>query len=277
MNEPIDFENMPMYVINLDRRPDRWETFSKQPLVNSFHGLERFAATDGKFLDEVNDSRISLHTRENIRDNIRRSHYEINTVGACGASFSHAGCWKKFIATEEPYCMIIEDDCMLRKEDFDSARVLSKRIPANFDIWILGCYQTRGGGTPISPGSPWLNVTNFTGAHCYIIKRNAAEVLLKEVFPIENHIEFYMINCAKTNKLVVLKNKNLRVPQLVEETRQNDSDTVVISTCPLCNVPTNPSNTWVLVPMSTLFHAAVAAAAVGFVGYGYFKKIRCLT
>jgi GR25 family glycosyltransferase involved in LPS biosynthesis len=273
--EEINFEKMPMYVINLDRRQDRWETFSKQKLVAFFTGLERFPATDGKYLDQANDKRISLHTRENIRNNIRRSHYEINTVGACGASFSHAGCWEKFLATEDKYCMIIEDDCMLRDEDFKKAVVLSKRIPSDFDIWILGYHQIKGGGTPIMPGSPWQNVNHFTGAHCYIIKRNAAEILLKEVFPIETHIEFYMVSCSKTNKLKILKNEHLRVPQLVEETLNNDSDTVGDSTCPLCKIPSNPTSTWVLVPISSLFQAAVAAAAVGFVTYGYFKKMRC--
>ena len=84
-----------------------------------------------------------------------------------------------------------------------------------------------------------------------------------------------MVNCAKTNNLKILKNEHLRVPQLVEETLNNDSDTVGSSTCPLCKLPTNPTNTWVLVPISSLFQAAVAAAAVGFVTYGYFKKMRC--
>lgn len=271
----IDFKNMPVYVINLDRRSDRWEIFAKQPVVKDFLGLERFSATDGKLLDEVHDSRISMHTRENIRRNIRRSHYEINTVGACGASFSHIGCWKKFLETEEPYCMIVEDDCLMTKEVFEDAKVLAKRIPKNFDIWILGYHRLSGLGKSYAPGSPWLLVDRFTGAHCYILTRKAAECLLKECFPIENHIEFYITNCARTNNLVFLKHSQFRVPQMVEETLENDSDTVSAASCPLCKVPTNPRDTWVLVPIRSLFHAGVAVAALGFVTYGYFKKMRC--
>jgi len=275
MEEPIDFENMPVYVINLDRREDRWKLFSAQPLVKYFHGLERISATDGKYIDVENDNRISLHTRENIRNNIRRSHYEINTAGACGASFSHIGCWKKFLTTEEKYCMIVEDDCMLDPKKIENAAILSKRIPSNFDIWVLGAHDSKHIGTPYMPGSPWLNVTNFTGAHCYIITKHGAETLLKDCFPIETHIEFYMVNCAITNKLKMLKHADLRITQLAEEVNLNDSDTVAASTCPLCKIPTNPVNKWVLVPISSLFQAAAAAAAVGFVTYGYFKKMRC--
>jgi GR25 family glycosyltransferase involved in LPS biosynthesis len=271
----IDFQNMPAYVINLDRRTDRWETFSKQELIGYFHGIERISATDGKYLDVENDTRISLHTRDNIRNNMRRSHYEINTPGACGASFSHIACWKKFLETEEEYCLIIEDDCMLRKDDFAKAVVYSKNVPSEFDIWILGMHNGSLVSVDYAPGSPWSKIGRFTGAHCYILTRKAAQLLLKECFPIETHIEFYMCATVKTNNMLMISHKNLRVPQLVETTYNNDSDTVAEQTCPLCKIPTNPSNIWVLVPISSLLHAGIAMAAVGFVTYGYFKKMRC--
>jgi hypothetical protein len=164
---------------------------------------------------------------------------------------------------------------MLRKDDFAKAVVYSKNIPSNFDIWILGMHNGSLTSKEYAPGSPWSKISRFTGAHCYILTRNAAQLLLKECFPIETHIEFYMCATVQTNNMLMVCHKKLRVPQLVETTYNNDSDTVAEKTCPLCKIPTNPSNVWVLVPISSLFHAGIAMAAVGFVTYGYFKKMRC--
>ncbi len=151
MNPPIDFENMPVYVINLDRRTDRWNLFSSQPHLRTMKGLERFSAFDGRQIDVPNETKISVHTRENIQKNFRRSHYEINTVGACGASFSHIGCWEKFLQTDEPYCMILEDDATVFPADFAKAKVYAKRVPTNFGIWILGYHTGSLEAKPYAP------------------------------------------------------------------------------------------------------------------------------
>lgn len=269
--KPIDFDTMPVYVINLDRRKDRWTEFLQQPVLKEFQGLERFSAVDGKMLDWENDNRISVHTRDNIRKNFRRSHYEINTVGACGATFSHVGCWEKFLKTDSEYCMVLEDDINFTKKDLEKAEILAKRIPENFDVWILGHHY---GARSIQwmPKSPWYIVNQFTGAHCYIITRKAAKIFLEECFPVETHIEFYMTSTAKQKKLFMFRNINLRVQQMAESTLGNDSDTFGGATCPLCRVPDNPTTSFFLWPIKSVFQAMAAIAAVGFVGYGYARR-----
>jgi len=271
MAAEIDFGSMPVYVINLDRRGDRWKNFMKQPLYKYFKGIERFSAVDGKHLDWEHDERISIHTRNNIAKNFRRSHHEINTLGACGASFSHIGCWKKFLETDEEYCMILEDDTKLDDTDFAKAILYAKKIPSDFDIWLLGCHFGSYSGELYAKGSPWQTINRFTGAQSYLITRKAAEMLLKECFPIETHIEFYISSCVKLNKMVMLKHKFLRVTQLVEDTMVNDSDTVAIQTCPLCKVPDNPVDTYFLLPIKGVLQGLVCITAVGFVFYGYYR------
>jgi GR25 family glycosyltransferase involved in LPS biosynthesis len=270
--ESINFETMPVYVINLDRRRDRWDKFIQQSYVRKFRELERYSAFDGKNIDIDTETRISIKTRENIRKNFRRSHYEINTVGACGASFSHIGCWKKFLKTDEPYCMILEDDCAVNAFDFERIiKLYSKIIPSDFDIWLLGHHRVSTESKPYMKNSPWLRVERFTGAHCYILSRNAAEQLLKECYPIENHIEFYMCNASYIYSLNMYRYRELRVPQMVEFTGLNDSDTVAIATCPLCRLPDNPINSHVILPTAALVQAIVGISALAIVSLGYFK------
>jgi GR25 family glycosyltransferase involved in LPS biosynthesis len=269
----IDFKTMPIYVINLDRRRDRWDAFLKQPYLQHFSGLERYSAFDGKNIDVDTETRISIKTRENIRKNFRRSHYEINTVGACGASFSHIGCWKKFLKTDAPYCMILEDDCAVNAFDFERIiNLYSKIIPSDFDIWLLGHHRISTESKSYMKNSPWMIVERFTGAHCYILSRNAAEELLKECYPIENHIEFYICNASYIYELNIYRHRELRVPQMVEFTGFNDSDTVSIATCPLCRLPDNPIDSHVILPASGLVQAIIGISALAVVSLGYFSS-----
>lgn len=266
------FETMPIYVINLDRRPDRWETFLKNPYTKTFQNVERFSAFDGKTLDLSGETRISLHTRDTIRKKFRRSHYEINTLGAVGASFSHFGCWKKLLASDSEYAMIFEDDIYIGEKYFEKAKWFARSIPRDFDIWILGFHPGSLKGTPMMKGSPWIDVKSFTGAHCYIISRRGAEELLKEAYPVETHVEFYMTTAAKERGLRFFAHRGLRVPAAVEFQLENDSDTLLTKTCPLCFVPDDPRDSYFIVSQMGIAQAAVALAAMGFVGWGLAKN-----
>ena len=273
MADEIDLENIKTYVINLDRRTDRWETFNKNPTTHFFKNLERYSAFEGKKLDVNTETRISLHTRENIKNKFRRSHYEINTLGACGASFSHIGVWKKFLESNDKYCLVLEDDIYLRNSDLEKAKVLVKRIPKSFDIWILGYHGYSCIAKPYMKDSPWGVVKQFTGAHCYILNRKAAEALLKECFPIETHIEFYMAAAARTQGLLFLMNNKLRVPQGAEIRGEEDSDTAsLLLTCPLCNIPDDPYDSNVILNVGSIFQSISAITALLFIGYGMMKK-----
>ena len=64
-----DIRECPTLVINLDRRKDRWQSFSKQKALKEFKNLKRFPAVDGSKINVLNDTRISPHTRMNITNN----------------------------------------------------------------------------------------------------------------------------------------------------------------------------------------------------------------
>jgi hypothetical protein len=270
----LDIRSFPTYVINLDRRPDRWAEFQKQETLKQFPKLQRFSAVDGSKLDVVNDKRISLHTRGNIANKYRRSDYEINTAGAIGASLSHLTIWKQFLASDAAYCVVFEDDTLVRQEDLDLINQLSSKLPeSGWDMWLLGTHRWAFSGKPLVPGNPkgWWNVNSFTGAHAYVLSRNGAEILLKEPFPIETHIEYYITGCAKIKGLRILRHSALRMTYAAEEKENMDSDTFDSrKSCPVCYIPDRYPEVGFYMSYNKLYRMMVGLTAVGFVGYGWW-------
>lgn len=223
------------YVINLKERPDRWKRFMSQPVTSSFKRLNHFFAINGKKLDYRKDKRISIRTKLNITRNYRRSHYEIATLGAVGSSFSHIEVWKRFIASGEPRCLVLEDDAILT--DTQLRMVSDITPPSDYGIWILGCYLPNLIVQPLK--KPWNRVYNFTAAHAYIITRAAALKLLKEPFPIETHIEYYMTGTALLKDIKIVQNDNVHIEffRRTEGPRTPDSNTSQHkkSGCPTCS------------------------------------------
>jgi len=235
-----DIRLYPTYVINLDRRPERWATFTKQPTVKQFKQLQRFSAVDGSKLDVMNDDRVSIHTKHNIRNKYRRSDYEINTVGAIGATFSHVTLWENFLKGKEPYLVVFEDDTLLRQHELDTIDALAKTLPPAWDVWLLGRHNWKFVETPLvgSERNGWLSVSQFTGAHGYILSRKGAKILLTNPYPIETHIEYYMSACTELKGLKIIKHPKLRLIYNTEHTSVADSDTFLDrASCPTCKIP----------------------------------------
>lgn len=265
-----DIRTYPTFVINLNRRPDRWQLFQQQPTVRTFSSLKRFSAVDGKQLDIYTDERISLHTRLNILKNFRRSHYEINTPGAIGASLSHIGIWTAFLKSDAEVCVVFEDDAMIQPEMLAKINQIIPSLPEGWDIWLLGLHQ----GTPqlvdgLPASSPWQLISQFTGAHAYMLTRRAARILCENPFPIETHIEYYITSCAALKGLRIFQHKDIRVPFLMEQTKIQDSDTFEGETsCPTCYIPDNFPKVGYYRTYAEYYRGLVGLAALAFVTFG---------
>ena len=239
--EPPNLFKMPTYVINMDVRKDRLKRFMGQDSVRYMTRLKRLRAFNGKSLKNYEkDPRISLRTRFNIRRNYRRSHHEIATLGAIGASFSHMNLWKRFVASGEPYCLVFEDDARITTDVIHKVHRVWKEIPDTWGMWVLGYYSPTMVIEPLSK-APWNRVINFTAAHAYILKRETAKKLLEDVLPVEMHIDHYMSVCSVMKGFNILQNSEINVPFWGLETgpRINDSNTSQHKRrgCTVCNVP----------------------------------------
>ena len=231
---------LPTYVINMNERPDRWKRFTEHTALAHFKRLQRFPAINGKRLNYKRDRRISLKTRMNISRNYRRSHYEIATLGAIGSSMSHIGVWKKFLASGAPRCVVFEDDVMLSEVQIHGINEIMRKMPSDCGVWLLGCYLPNLIIHPIA-GSKWSEVHNFTAAHAYILTRDAAKKLLEEPYPIEMHIEYYMVAAAMIKEFKILHHADIHLEFFRKERgpRTKDSNTSQHkkSGCPSCDFP----------------------------------------
>jgi hypothetical protein len=228
--------SLPTYVINLKERNDRWGRFIEQPALTGFKDLHRFGAANGKRLNYKRDKRISMRTKINITRNYRRSHYEIATLGAVGASLSHIGIWKKFVNSGASKCIIMEDDAVLVESELDEINAMTP--PAGWGIWLLGCYLPNVIEEPLR-GS-WSRVYNFTAAHAYILTRAAALKLLQQPFPIESHIEYYMTGTALLKDIDIVRNNKVNIEffRKPDGPRAPESNTSqhIKNGCPTCNM-----------------------------------------
>lgn len=269
-----DIRTCPTYVINLDRRKDRWAEFTSQPMTRQFENLKRFSAVDGKLIDTLKDTRIGIHTRQNIKRHYRRSHCEIVTSGAIGASLSHTGIWKDFLNTNQDYAVVFEDDAMITDKDMEKIEYLTRSLPNSWDIWLLGTHNWAFDGKPINNPKEWWKVNDFTGAHAYVINRRGAQVLLEEAFPIETHIEYYICATAELKGLTILRHDNLRVGYIDEKTNQGDSDTWDPDdmTCPLCIIPDTFPKKGLWISQRKYEKAVVSLVALGIVITGLLMR-----
>lgn len=228
-----DLTDTKIYYINLDVRKDRRQQFESQPALAAMPPVERVSAVHGLSLDVEKDKDIGLNTRVQVTTQYRRSHYEIHSRGAVGASFSHIKTWKKFLKSSANYAMVLEDDVELPATFAMMVHDCAKDLPAEWDIWILG-WNHNPTDTTHHGSSPFRTVLHFTGAHCYIVSRKAAKILVDEAFPIETHIEHYMSNAAFMHEMKIIRDLRLHMPQLnriltVSDVRKPDG-------CPACVV-----------------------------------------
>jgi GR25 family glycosyltransferase involved in LPS biosynthesis len=270
-----DIRLYPTYVINLDRRPERWNEFSKQPILREFKQLQRFSAVDGSKLDIMNDERVSIHTRHNIHNKFRRSDYEINTVGAIGATFSHVTLWQNFLKGKEEYLVVFEDDTIVGKKEMDLIDSLIPTLPESWDVWLLGRHNWQFKETHLDPRKPkgWKSVQQFTGAHGYVLSRRGAEILVQNPFPIETHIEYYISACSALKDLRLICHHDLRMKYSMELTKSSDSDTFdSYKSCPVCIVPDNFLNTSLYLSSGTLERAVISISALLIIAYGFYLR-----
>ena len=229
-----DLTDVNIYYINLDKRADRRLQFENQTALCAMPPIKRVSAIHGLSLDTRFDNQIGVHTRVQVITEHRRSHYEIHSRGALGASLSHIKAWKTFVDSGEEYALIIEDDAELPATFAMMFHDSVKDIPNKWDIWILGWNNKPSDIKPTDINNNFRQILHFVGAHCYVIKRKAAQVLLKEAFPIENHIEHFMSNVAYLYHLHIVRHVHLYVPQM--DRTLTISDVRKPKGCPTCVV-----------------------------------------
>ena len=104
------------YLINLDRRPDRWYEFVEQSKELELP-ISRFSAVDGL---EISKSELRLPP----------------SVAACW--MSHQAVAREFLETGAEYCLVMEDDIELNHTSIAGLKNLWEKSLQNIDLLQIG-------------------------------------------------------------------------------------------------------------------------------------------
>ena len=121
----LNCETVRMYVINLERRPERLLNFfikNNQELPP----FEVFTGVDGKKLKPSGKIQRIFETGDY---NFRR--------GIVGCAYSHLQIWAKFLKSQSKYCIILEDDVSLAPKFNEKVHNLLTLYGDKFDLMFL--------------------------------------------------------------------------------------------------------------------------------------------
>lgn len=222
-------EDCIVYIINLDRCPERWDHM--QSVEWGFDRVERVPAVDiSQMDDQERRKHVSSRALHYCRAGVKRSTEDINSWGPLGCYMSHIKALRKAysdaIKSGSTYVLIMEDDvCWSPISNGTTVRsYLEDHFPPDsdqWDVWLIGMaprdvqqWKSNGGSkrsdhtslswrdrvTPLnyissiySPSSiEWIEVRSFLQTHAIVYRTSCIPSILERVYPIEVHYDSFL-------------------------------------------------------------------------------------
>ena len=236
-----DFESIPKYVINLDRRKDRWMQFQNTSGIDKLTNLRRWPGRDGKTINLDTDTNISLATKYNIVRGTRRSHMELNSKGGLGCYYSHTDVWKDFLEkSDKDVAIVFEDDTILSVDAVSRIKQFIDKSPVikNTDMWdfcILSPYKGNKKQDPLYNDDPTcIRLVEFQGMTGYLINKKGVKKILPLIFPIQAHIDWFLSICAQLQYIELCC-----PPTSLLSVRLTRTDIQKTTDCEICDIETD--------------------------------------
>jgi len=268
-------ETIPILVISLDRRPDRWAEFQERAAAANIdpERIVRISAVDAKTLDIEGHPAIGILAAHNIKYQTRRAHYEIDSGGAIGCSLSHFKTWEwvRDSTRDTNAVIILEDDTTIPVDFNESLAQVVKDLPPTWDA--VSFYNTmfvggERGCTAIPGKAPWSACESLLGSHAYMVSRSGARKLLDKAYPIDIHVDAYIAFMNRLNHIKLLWHPALQMPAASDDTD------ILHGKQGILNVPTNMSTAGVVAldAMSIMGLVMMVAITGGLVSLAYAIK-----
>ena len=152
----------PIYCINLDDQPERWEYMETQFKYWEIEDYERISAYDGRE-DDLSDVLVGKYPND-------------MSGGEIGCTTSHLKAMKHYLETSDsPYAIMMEDDCSLDLVQFWNFtwKDFYTSFPYDWDVVQIAIICT--GDIHVKLHKRFVN--DFSTA-CYVISRHHAEKLV---------------------------------------------------------------------------------------------------
>jgi glycosyl transferase family 25 len=179
--------DLPVVVINLPHRTDRWRAVSRRLSAVGLTKLIKAPAVDGTRLEDDNIAAL-LGTSANVIDAAPRSHLTL-TRPAIGCFLSHLAIWRWMLETNLPRVLVFEDDAAPAAH-YDPAHLRSAvtSLSEKCELIFLGC-MIMGGLADRPERSKLARLYYFNGTFAYLITPEAYKALLPRLLPLRSHID----------------------------------------------------------------------------------------
>ena len=184
-------KDLPVYVINLDRRIDRWNDIQNLLQTQGFSNIQRVSAIDGKLIDSIHVKKLVDSSIYDDLGKSRNRHEDIGSLGAVGCYLSHYKIWRNIIQTGVP-SLIMEDDIQFEKNWDQYETVKDLRLLKDHDLVLLGYW-------PYIPQSLFIKKNTlipfherFFMTHFYYLTPKGAEFFLNQSLPMKYQVDSYM-------------------------------------------------------------------------------------
>lgn len=170
---------MKIYLISLERDKQR-----RNLLKNKFPDhWDKFTWVKAIDASDTKNQIIANNYASDFPQNARRP----LSLGEKCCAISHIQCLQYFLETDDPYCIIIEDDIEGCDTDFIEALSIVKKLPSAPAVVVLGGQQGMKNAKHLSGylqddnfwEIPEKSIPFLTRACCYALNRGAAKKLLK--------------------------------------------------------------------------------------------------
>jgi glycosyl transferase, family 25 len=182
--------DLPIVVINLPHRTDRWRTLQQRMSAAGLDRLIRAPAVEGAGLADVTIAALLGSPADGI-DEAPRSHLSL-TRPAVGCFLSHLAIWRWMIAKDLPRLLVLEDDAA-PAPNYSAARLrgVLASLPNEAGLTFFGRIIMHGLAERPA-GSDLARMYYFNGTFAYLITPKAARFLLQRLFPLQAHIDHQM-------------------------------------------------------------------------------------
>jgi GR25 family glycosyltransferase involved in LPS biosynthesis len=196
-----------------------------------------------RWIEAVNGSRIN---NKIIKKNTTTLYSMFGTKNSIAIAMSHMKAWRTFLATEQPYTIIFEDDAIVEKDFCDKLTINLKYVPKDFDLLYLGCFGCQNSTNTLSvifsllsKGNRDCKIINeyinkpyiALALHGYMISRKGAIKLLKML---EGKIYYYLdyiLQDLHSKNLINVYSLNERI--VYQSSTDSDVSSTAINTHPL--------------------------------------------
>lgn len=166
-----DILNAPVFVINLERRPDRWAFVAPKVEAAGFTNIQRYNAVDARQPEMCEAAYQSLGAPKR-HPTFNRDFDEY--PGTYGVFLSQVSLWKKIVDEQIPVATIFEDDAMFHTEWATLAPMYYEQTPKDYDVLFLGAQFEFASKYHVDQGPVFC-------LHAYTVTLNGAKKLLDYV------------------------------------------------------------------------------------------------